>query len=122
MIVLGLLLLAVAVAVIVIVVIEGGAVVELEVFGRSVETQAWGVFVAGVATGFVVLGGIAVLAMGIRRAQARRREIEYLRERVAEREHTASDLGDDEPAPGNSWGTGEGQNSGLGRRRPVDTS
>ncbi|AYY12178.1 hypothetical protein EF847_05125 [Actinobacteria bacterium YIM 96077] len=86
MIALSVLLLVLALAVIVVVVIEGGDAVTVEAFGTEVDTTVWAVFVAGVVTGLIMLAGVAVALVGVRRAQARRKEIEYLRQKVAEQE------------------------------------
>jgi hypothetical protein len=45
--------------------------------------MAWGVFVAGVVTGVIVLAGVVALVFGLRQVQARLREIEALRRKVA---------------------------------------
>ncbi|NED96230.1 hypothetical protein G1H11_13005 [Phytoactinopolyspora alkaliphila] len=86
MIALAIFLFIVAIALVVAVVLEGGDPVALQVFDASVDTTVIGVFLAGVLTGLIALAGFAVLMIGIRRSQARRKEIEYLRQKVAERE------------------------------------
>jgi hypothetical protein len=86
MIALAIILFLVAISLVIAVVLEGGDPVTLQVFDFTLETTVIGVFLAGVLTGLVALAGLAVLMIGIRRAQARRKEIEYLRQKVAERE------------------------------------
>lgn len=83
MIMVGVLLLAVAIFVIVTAVAAGGDSVAIEVFNVEVEPTAWGVFVAGVVTGVIVLAGVVALVVGIRQVQARLGEIEELRRKVA---------------------------------------
>jgi hypothetical protein len=72
MLVLGLLLLAAAIVLIVAVVVKGTDVVAVEVFDVGLDTTIWGVFVGGVATGVIVLAGLAALKLGIQRIRPRR--------------------------------------------------
>ncbi len=83
MIVVGVLLLAVAAFVIVTAVVTGSDSVPVEVFNVDLQPTTWGVFVAGMVTGFLVLAGVAAFVVGVRQVQARRHEIEELRRKVA---------------------------------------
>ncbi|PSK97860.1 hypothetical protein CLV30_12116 [Haloactinopolyspora alba] len=97
MILLALLLLAAVVALVVGVVLDGGESVAFDVFTVGVDTPLWGVFAGGVGTGLVALTGVIALVAGIRRARERRREIEYLRRKVAQHERAAGSDDDQEP-------------------------
>lgn len=83
---LAIVLFIVVIVLVVAVVLEGGDPVTLQVFDFSLDTTVVGVFLAGVLTGLVALAAFALLMIGVRRSQARRKEIEYLRQKVAERE------------------------------------
>lgn len=109
MIVLALLLLALAIALVVVVVVESGYDIPVEVLNVDADAPLWAVFVAGVATGVITLAGVVILAVGIRRSQARAKEIEYLRRRVAAQEKTGEDA--------DGEGVGEWMESGRGRNR-----
>lgn len=103
MILLALLLIAVAVALVTLAVVEGSASVTVEAFDRSIDTSLSGVFAAGVVTGLIALAGSILFVAGIRRSRARRREIEYLRRKVAQQERdTAPDEVSDD-APARNW-------------------
>lgn len=121
-IVLAVLLLAVAAVLIVTAVVQWGASVEVDVVGLSVDTTVSGVFITGIVTGLLVLGGIAALLVGIQQVRARRKEIEYLRQRVAEQDKTASPLAraqaDKSPPADNSTQAdkGEAEIAGSSRR------
>lgn len=121
MIILAVLLLALAIFLIVTAVVEGGGAVTVEAFNNEFETTTLGVFLAGVGTGLIVLAGVVVLRVGVRKVQARRREIEYLRQKVAEQDQTREETDSDEPfsaPPADSWGA---QDSGYRRRgRPAE--
>jgi hypothetical protein len=121
MIVLAVLLLAAVIALIAIVVVEGGGTVAIEALGFSVEPTIWAVFVAGLGAGLLLMAGLAVLAIGARQVQERRREIEYLRKKVAEHERHERD---DESSPNvTAHSVQETGNwvpdQGLGRPRPA---
>lgn len=85
-IVLALLLLTVAILLIVAAVVEGSDPMAVEVFDLDLDTTIWGVFVAGIAAGLIALAGLTALRVGIQQTRARRREIKYLRQKVAEQE------------------------------------
>lgn len=89
MIVLGLFLLVVATGLVVVAVMDGGSTASIDVFGAGFESPLWGIFLAGVITGLIALGGLLTLVAGIRRSRDRRREIEYLRRKVAQHEREA---------------------------------
>jgi hypothetical protein len=91
--VLGLLLLAVAVVLIVAAVAGTGDSVSFEVFGLDFEIWAWGVFVAGVVTTLIAVGGVIALRAGVQHIGTSRKEIEFLRQRVAELEQGESQAG-----------------------------
>ncbi len=91
--VLAVLLLAIAAILIVAAVLEGAVPVEIDPAGVSVDTSVSGVFITGIVTGLLVLGGIAAVLVGIQQVRARRREIEYLRQRVAEQDRMARPAG-----------------------------
>lgn len=95
MILLALLLLAVAVFLVAVAIMDGGSTVTLDVFDRTVDTPLWGVFVAGVLTGLIALGGLMMFTAGVRRSRERRREIEYLRRKVAQQDREAEKEADD---------------------------
>ncbi|NDL58825.1 hypothetical protein [Phytoactinopolyspora mesophila] len=121
MIVLAVLLLAAVIALIATVVVEGGGTVTIEALGFSVESTVWAVFVGGLAAGLLLVAGLAVLAVGLRQVQERRREIEYLRKKVAEHEKNERD---DEPPETVSAQSvpetgGWARDHGLGRPRPA---
>ena len=98
MIVLALFLLVVATGLAVVAVMDGGSTVSVDVVGVGVESPLWGVFLTGVATGLIALAGLLTLVTGIRRSKERRREIEYLRRKVAQHEREADhDRTDIEP-------------------------
>ncbi|WP_166352918.1 hypothetical protein [Phytoactinopolyspora limicola] len=86
MIVVAVLVLAAVIALVIAVVVEGGEAVTVEALGSSVHTTVLGVFAAGLVAGLVLVGALALLAFGVRQVQARRREIDYLRKKIAEHE------------------------------------
>lgn len=110
---LAIFLLVVAIALIVAAVLEGGDTVALQVFGVDLDTTVVGVFLAGVLTGLIALAGFAALMIGIRQAQARRKEIEYLRQKVAEREPVEPLV---DPDDGSSRGDSGWSGGKFGRR------
>lgn len=85
-IVLAALLFAIAALLIVTAVLEGAVPVEVDAVGTSLDTTVAGIFITGVVTTLLVLGGIAASLVGIQQMRARRKEIEYLRQRVAEQD------------------------------------
>jgi hypothetical protein len=84
--VLGLLLLALAVVLIIVAAVGTGDSVAFDVFGLDFEIWAWGVFVAGVVTALIAIGGVAALRVGAQQIGTSRKEIEFLRQTVAELE------------------------------------
>lgn len=93
---LALVLLAVAVVLTVVAVLGSGSV-SLEVLNYDLSTTVLGVFLAGVVTGLLVVVGIAVLLSGVRRAKAQRREMRYLRRKVAQQDLAGEEPADAEP-------------------------
>ena len=114
MIVVGVLLIAVAIFVIVAAVTAGGDSVAIELVNVDVEPTAWVVFVAGIVTGVIVVAGVAALVVGIRQVQARRREIDELRRKVALLE------GDKPSATPNDSVNDGGTAQSFGQRRKSD--
>ena len=114
MIVVGVLLIAVAIFVIVAAVTAGGDSVAIELVNVDVEPTAWVVFVAGIVTGVIVVAGVAALVVGIRQVQARRREIDELRRKVALLE------GDKPSATPNDSVNDGGTDQSFGQRRKSD--
>src|SRR5690606_31009883 len=106
---------------IVVVVMEGGGSVAVEAFGVSVDTTVWAVFIAGVVTGLLALAGVVALLAEVRRMQARRREIEYLRQKVAEQEGN-DPLAAADNAGGGPLADGWNDERQRGRRRAMDLS
>lgn len=88
--VLGLLLLAVAIVLIITAVAASGESVAYDVFGLDFEILAWGVFVAGIITALIAMGGVIALRAGVQQVGSSRKEIEFLRQRVAELEQAES--------------------------------
>lgn len=86
---LAVLLLAVAAVLIVTAVVQWSASVEVDIVGINVDTTVAGIFITGLVAGLLVLGGIAALLVGIQQLRARSKEIEYLRQRVAEQDKVA---------------------------------
>lgn len=99
MIVLALLLLAVA-ALLTVSAVVGSDSVAVEVLNLDFNTTTLGVFLAGLGTGLIVLVGVALLVVGMRQTRARRREIEYLRQKVAEQNTAAGQSSSDEATDG----------------------
>lgn len=127
-IVLAVLLLAIAALLIVAAVLDGAAPVEVDPAGISVDTTVSGVFITGIVTGLLVLGGIAAVLVGIQQVRAHRKEIEYLRQRVAEQDKTARPAGNTQvdPSPDKSTGKdkrdkGEAEMAGTSRREKRRT-
>jgi uncharacterized membrane protein (DUF106 family) len=93
MIVFAVLLLVVAAVLIVAAVAAGGEAVTTEVFTLGIEAPLWSVFLAGAVTILIAVAGAAALTIGIRQVQAHRKEIEYLRQRVAEQDQAGNPTG-----------------------------
>lgn len=115
MILVGALLLVVAAVVVVAAVATGSDAVAVEVFNVDLELTIWGVFVAGVVTGLVVLAGIAALVVGVRQVRARRHEVEELRRKVAMLE------GDDTSAEADDHPNGGHADQSFGQGRESDS-
>lgn len=120
MMLLAVLLLAAATVLTIVVVTQGGDTAAFEVLGRDVDTTVWGVFLAGVVTGLIVLAGIAALGVGVRRWQSRRKEVKDLRQRVAQQEDTEPYAGTDGSASAEP--EDNRPDHGRGRPRPADMS
>lgn len=129
---LAVLLLAVAAVLIVTAAVEWSAAVEVDVLGFSAETTLAGVFFTGAVTGLLVLGGVAASLVGIQQVLAHRREIEYLRQRVAEQDRLASIAGTGggatvpqrgkDPQAGKNPQSAEGPDQGKGEAAMAGTS
>lgn len=97
MIVLAVLLLALAGALAIAAVLATGTAT-VEVLDMEFGTSILGVFLAGLATGLITLVAVAALVIGIRQVRARRAEMKYLRQRVAEQDSEPAQPDAGEPA------------------------
>ncbi len=78
---LGLLLILAAAAVTVGVVYDGGEAAEVEILGRTLDTEIWGVFFTGMGTMLVLLLGLWMLYASMGRARRKRSERKETRNR-----------------------------------------
>jgi membrane protein implicated in regulation of membrane protease activity len=96
--ILGLILVVAAVAVTVAVVQTGGDPVQVHAIWFSVHTNGAVLFVAGAASLLLLVLGLWVLRVGLRRTRRRRREMKELRQRAFEAT-PATTPGSSRPAP-----------------------
>ncbi|WP_116949743.1 hypothetical protein [Jiangella endophytica] len=122
LIVLALLLFAVAGAAVYVVAADGTGQVLLDSLGLNTDIPVWGVFVAGAVTMLVVLAAVAAFASGMRAARARRTEIRYLRQKVANQELAEDRAATDRPAATGTpvAGTGTGTTDRPAAEAPAD--
>lgn len=116
LIVLALLLFAAAGAAVYMVAVDGTGQVPVDSLGLTADIPVWGVFVAGAVTMLVVLAAVAAFAAGLRAARARRTEIRYLRQKVAN-QGLAEDRADGGPAPAGLSADDAPADEGAGRGR-----
>jgi hypothetical protein len=80
--VIALVLLALAIVAVVGAVTADADAVNVDIFGRSIDTTVTEVFLAGVLTGLVALASIVLLRIAARRSWQRRQEVRELRQRA----------------------------------------
>ncbi|MGH8775900.1 MAG: hypothetical protein ACRDWI_12255 [Jiangellaceae bacterium] len=77
--VIALILLAVVIFLVVAAVTEQDNTVTVDAFDISVDTTVAEIFIAGVVSGLLALGALALLRVGLRRSRQRRQEVRDLR-------------------------------------------
>ncbi len=79
MVVLGIILLAVVAVTTVVALLEGDDSTSLNLVGANLDTTTRWVFVAGAVSMILLVAGLALIAAGLRRARARRKEMKTLK-------------------------------------------